>query len=157
MPVQNVDEILAISVGVDRSRALSALSGNAFDDSEGELFVPPIAGGYAPTTELEEKVAAQVGSGRLGKLVTISDRTFQRIDNILYDSKLDGSQEIFEIKMFSDAYFELLELRPEIGKYLTTGDEIILVVGDIAIHVGEEGDLSLATLRYMSARRATRH
>ncbi len=144
MPVQNVDEILAISVGVDRSRALSALSGNAFDDSEGELFVPPIAGGYAPTTELEEKVAAQVGAGKLGNLITIGDRTFQRIDNILYDSKLDGSQEIFEIKMFSDAYFELLELRPEIGKYLTTGDEIILVVGDIAIHVGEEGDKTLS-------------
>ncbi len=125
---------------VDRSSALNIMSGDVFADNKDESFMPSGSGGFAPATELEEKVAASVGSGRLDKLVTIGDRTFQRIGNVLYDSKLDGSQEIFEIRMFSDAYFELLELRPEIGKYLTTGDEIMLVVGDIAIHFGEQGD-----------------
>ncbi len=130
---------------VDHSQFLTTMSGKSII-VETDEFIPQDgeAGSYAPATALEEQVAAQVGSARLRRLITIGDRTFQRIGNVLYDSKLDGSQEIFKIMMFSDAYFELLELRPEIGKYLTTGDEIILAVGDIAIHFSEEGDDTLS-------------
>lgn len=99
----------------------------------------PSPDGYLPATELEAKVTSQVGSDRLSRLVSLGDRTFQMIGTTLVDSKYDGSQQIIKIKPFSDAYFSLLEMKPEIGKYLVTGDEIIVVVGGIAVQICDDG------------------
>jgi hypothetical protein len=45
-----------------------------------------------------------------------------------------------KIKPFSDAYFDLLDIRPDIGKYLSAGGEILVVIGDVAVHICEDGE-----------------
>jgi len=115
------------------------LMGDVYGQFESDGAEAPVPDGYLPATELEAKVSSQVGLRKLSQITTIGDRTFQRVGSSLVDSRYDGTQEIIKIKPFSDAYFKLLDLKPEIGKYLTTGDEIIVVVGDVAVHICDNG------------------
>ncbi|MFH1893425.1 MAG: VIT domain-containing protein [Candidatus Zixiibacteriota bacterium] len=130
---------------IARSDVSKMMLGDVYEEFDGKAaHDSPSADAYLPTTELEAKVTSQVGSERLSRLASIGDRTFQMIGNTLVDSKYDGSQQIIKIKPFSDAYFMLLEMKPEIGKYLVTGDEIIVVVGDIAVKICEDGEETLS-------------
>jgi Ca-activated chloride channel family protein len=129
---------------IDRSQVSKKFSGDVYGqyDADGDLadLTSSDGSGYIPRTELEEKVAEQVGSGRLSQLVTVGDRTFQRVGETLVDSRFDGTQEMIKIRPFSDAYFRLLEIKPETGKYLSIGGEILVVVGGVAVKICEDGE-----------------
>jgi hypothetical protein len=47
---------------------------------------------------------------------------------------------MIKIRPFSDAYFRLLEIKPETGKYLSIGGEILVVVGGVAVKICEDGE-----------------
>lgn len=125
---------------VAMSDVSNMMLGDAYDQFYADASAnEPAPNGYLPATELEAKVSSQVGSKKLSQLTTIGDRTFQKVGNALVDSRYDGSQQIIKIKPFSDAYFKLLDLKPKIGKYLATGDEIIVVVGKVAVRICDDG------------------
>ena len=135
----NFSEPLSASRVIDQSQTMKKMKGDAFAMDEvqeyelGELT-------FMPQTDLEEKIAGQLGSNRLSNLVTIGDRTFQKIAGSLVDSKYDGTQDIIKIKPFSEAYFSILKLKPELGKYLAEGGDMLVVMGNIAVRICEDGE-----------------
>jgi len=147
-PTSNVVIDQDAKADIDRSQVSKKLSGDVFAQYEADDYVglplPSGSGaGYLPRTELEEKVAGQVGSDRLSQLVTVGDRTFQMIGETLVDSRYDGTQEIIKIKPFSDAYFRLLEIKPNLARYLSNGGEILVVIGDAAVKICDDGEDTL--------------
>ncbi len=155
MIISSVDRLAdAMTIGVpssagaksdiDRSQVSKKFSGDVYEQYDADGGLPDIllerGNAYIPRTELEEKVAGQIGFDRLSQLVTVGDRTFQKIGETLVDSRFDGTQEAIKIKPFSDAYFRLLEIKPEIGEYLSVGGEILVVIGDIAVEICEDGE-----------------
>ncbi len=130
---------------VDKAQAATILAGDNFgqydsgDDELGDLPLPS-SDIYSPQTALEEKLARQVSPETRSKLLTIGDRTFQLVGEKLVDSRYDGTQKTMKIKPFSDAYFRFLEIRPDFGRYLSHGGEIIVVMGNIAIEICDDGE-----------------
>jgi hypothetical protein len=68
-------------------------------------------------------------------------RTFFLRDGVWVDSAYDAADmgEPQTIDFASDAYFELLSVRPELGQALALGEEIILVVDSAAYRITNAG------------------
>ncbi len=142
-PSSDVSIAAEKNVMMNRMETSDLMSGSvvtlAAPSTAGQKPSPSKNGSYAPLTELESKAAARVNEDKLSKLVTLGDRVFQKVSNTLIDSRYDGSQKVFKIKPYSGAYFELLRIAPELGKYLIDGSEVIVVAGDAAIHICDSG------------------
>ena len=79
---------------------------------------------------------------------TAGDRTFFRRDGVWVDSAYDpATGEPAVIPFASDAYFELLSARPELGAALALGEEVLVVVEGAAYRItatgGEAGEVTL--------------
>jgi Ca-activated chloride channel family protein len=66
---------------------------------------------------------------------TAGDRTFFLRGGVWVDSAYDGNTEPQVIPFASDAYFDLLNERPELGQALALGEEIVLVIDGAAYRV----------------------
>lgn len=79
----------------------------------------------------------------------IGSRTFILRDKIWTESTYTKVTKTLDIKYLSNAYFKILSNKPEIGKYLALGKNIILLVNNVWIKIGESGksDLSTSDLR----------
>jgi Ca-activated chloride channel family protein len=129
---------------IDRSQVMEMLSGDNFamHGAGSAQAAPPsssAAHAYAPQTAIEEMVARQIDSKKLSRLVTIDDKTFQLVGETLVDSRYDGTQTVVKIQPFSEAYFRLLEVRPDLGAYLSHGGEILIVIGTAAVKICDDG------------------
>ncbi len=76
---------------------------------------------------------------KINKIVQIGNRTFFNKDGLWVDSRFEGKTEPIKIKKFSDAYFKLLNKLPQIGRFLALGDEVIFLLGEKAIQIGDVG------------------
>jgi Ca-activated chloride channel family protein len=72
----------------------------------------------------------------------VGEKTFYLRDGTWVDSLYDGSKmDPIRIGFGDDVYFELLETRPEWGKYLALGESVIFVIDGQAYQIdpGEDG------------------
>lgn len=70
---------------------------------------------------------------------TAGSRTFFLRDGVWVDSAYDTATEPRLIPFASDAYFELLTARPELGEALALGEEMLLVVEGEAVRISSGG------------------
>ena len=68
----------------------------------------------------------------------VGDRTYFLRDGTWVDA-LYGEEETIDIVVYSEAYFDLLTLRSEIGPHLAIGDHVVLRIGERFVRIGEEG------------------
>jgi Ca-activated chloride channel family protein len=68
----------------------------------------------------------------------VRGRTFYRIDGVWVDARSRPGADVERVAYLSDAYFELLEERPEVAPFLAMGRRVRLVVGDRAIEVTDD-------------------
>lgn len=75
-------------------------------------------------------------------LVTIKGKTFINKQGVWVDSELKEEDSIVvRIKYLSDAYFELLKIRPDIAEYLKLGEHIKLQLSPkIILEISDEGN-----------------
>jgi Ca-activated chloride channel family protein len=86
----------------------------------------------------------EMDPGNSQKLVKyVEEKTFLFQDGIWIDTAYQpDSGETLTIGFGSEAYFELLSLRPSWGKYLALGTQVIIIEGEIAYEIVEgEGEL----------------
>jgi len=94
----------------------------------------------APAPEL---AGAASGDGSGTMIRTAGMRTFLLQEGIWVDTTYDSARmKTQEILFLSDAYFKLLEARPDLAPALALGDQVIVVVGDTAYRIGPEADVS---------------
>lgn len=68
----------------------------------------------------------------------VEDRTFFLRDGVWVESSYQDEPTI-DIAAFSSAYFELLDIIPEVAPYLALGDRLVVKVGDRYLRIGEGG------------------
>jgi uncharacterized protein YegL len=73
------------------------------------------------------------------RVVQAGTKTFFEKNGLWVDSEYEGKIETIKVERFSEAYFKLLGINPEIGSYLALGDEVIFLLRGKAIHVTGEG------------------
>lgn len=85
-----------------------------------------------------------------GRVIKVTDvafldnKTFYNKDGLWVDSEYDGKIKTIKILKFSPAYFKILNTFPEIGKFMSLGDDVIFVLKDLAFQVGDEGETDLS-------------
>ncbi len=72
----------------------------------------------------------------------IAERTFYLIDGKWIDSKSKKEKADIVVKAFSDAYFELVSKHPEVGKFLSLGDKIIVMIGEKAVEIDPDSGVT---------------
>jgi Ca-activated chloride channel family protein len=82
---------------------------------------------------------------RVEKLSQIGDRTFFNKNGLWVDSEYEGKTEPVKVKIFSDAYFQLLSEVPQVGRYMALGDKVIFLLNGKAVQVSDEGKTDFTT------------
>jgi Ca-activated chloride channel family protein len=88
----------------------------------------------------------QPGGYTQPQLKYVGDKTFYLQGEVWIDSEYDGAAMApIEIGFGSEVYYQILDSRPELGKYLALGEQVIFVVDGKAYQIvpGESGVSSL--------------
>jgi hypothetical protein len=70
-------------------------------------------------------------------LRNINKRNFYNIRGVWVDSEFSEKMPSINVQFASDAYFKLLELKPELKDILTLGEKLIVTVDGKAIFISE--------------------
>ncbi len=73
-----------------------------------------------------------------------SGRTFFLKDGVWMDSAYSDGMRVIKVKPFSEAQFELLKRVPELNRYFSIADRVLVVVGDVAVEISEQGESNLS-------------
>jgi hypothetical protein len=84
--------------------------------------------GAVMSTVLDDMKNADKAASGPSKL--ISGRLFVFSGGRWIDQTFKKDMDILKIRFGSDAYFKLLELKPDLKKFLAIGTDVIIVVGD---------------------------
>ncbi len=95
---------------------------------------------------------AQVIVGRTGEvqfitgMQVVSDRTFAQQGKQWVDLRFDPQKhQVIKIQQFSKAVLQLVQIRPDLAKFVSLGDEVIIVADDkLAVQIGTEGKAELS-------------
>ena len=102
----------------------------------------PVAGAPAVEKSLGQRdlrEAESVGSSTSERVRQVGDRAFILQDGVWVDTTFDPEKMTpAKVGFSSDAYFELLQARPDLGPYLALGPRVIVVVDGQAYEVVEE-------------------
>ncbi len=84
----------------------------------------------------------------------VGGKTFVRLGSAFVDTEYEEDLEELKIKWGSDAYFNLLEARPELAAYLALGEQVVVVMEQTALIVSDEGaeDMTAQQIRERLAR-----
>ncbi|MBN1755024.1 VWA domain-containing protein [bacterium] len=74
----------------------------------------------------------------------IGKKTFYFREDVWVDQEYREEQKSLKVKFDSDAYYSLLSVNPQLGKYLAVGHRVIVMVGETALIIGEEGKETLS-------------
>jgi len=85
----------------------------------------------------EAKVTEELASA--GNLRRVGSKTFVRVGGAYVDTAFSEKMETLQLKFGSDAYFAALDALPELKDYLALGECVVVVVGDKALIIAEEG------------------
>lgn len=81
-----------------------------------------------------------VGQSFSSEIKYVGMKTFYLINQIWIDSEYVEGQQTVTIKYGSDAYFRLLDEVPELGKYFSLGENLIVCWDeDLCLKIGEHG------------------
>jgi len=69
----------------------------------------------------------------------IGSQGFFKADDIWVQGDLKSDEFDIEIKRYSDAYFQILEKDPSLGRYLGIGDQVRLKIGTQVVQVSDAG------------------
>ncbi len=105
-------------------------------EQEVRLFLNGVADHSAPG---EAGRAGEGGVRRAGAAVRfVGSRTFYRDGEKWVDSRYEAGSETIKLRMFSDAYFDLIAQHPDAGKYLALGNRVVVVLEGKAYETVEE-------------------
>jgi Ca-activated chloride channel family protein len=82
---------------------------------------------------------ARHGAAQPTTVQRVKDRSFVRVGGAYVDTAFAAEMEALEIQWGSDAYFALLEARPELRDYLALGESVVVVVEGKAVIVADKG------------------
>ena len=77
--------------------------------------------------------------GRYQTYQSVGQRTFFQNGEVWQDTAWQEKGQILKVKAFSQAYFDLLKVRPDLGQYLALGARVQVQVGRIGVEIGPEG------------------
>jgi len=95
---------------------------------------------------------AQIIVGQSGEVQAITgmqvvgSRAFAQRGRQWVDLKFDPQkQQVIKVRQFSKAVMQLIEVRPDLAKFVALGDEVIIAVDDkLAVQIGTEGKTELS-------------
>ncbi len=95
---------------------------------------------------------AQVIVGQSGEVQAITgmqvvgSRAFAQRGRQWVDLRFDPqNQQVIKVRQFSKAVMQLIEVRPDLAKFVALGDEVIIAVDDkLAVQIGAEGKTELS-------------
>ncbi|MEN6403994.1 MAG: hypothetical protein ABFD94_18775, partial [Armatimonadia bacterium] len=70
---------------------------------------------------------------------SVGQRTFFQNGEVWQDTAWQEKGQILKVKAFSQAYFDLLKARPDLGQYLALGSRVQVQVGRVGVEIGPEG------------------
>ena len=79
------------------------------------------------------------GDGSAGAVRRVGDRLFLLRDGVWTDSRLREGLRTIRVKAYSAAYFQLLQLLPELGPALALGQRVVVAGRSIAVAVEPDG------------------
>jgi Ca-activated chloride channel homolog len=100
----------------------------------------------APAEHAQAEKAA--GVRRLGT------RAFTRVDGLWTDSRHAPANRILRVKLFSSAYFRIIEEIPELRQYLAAGERMLIAGRGVSLEVGEDGSERLSAEEHSALRAA---
>jgi len=83
---------------------------------------------------------------KVNEVMNVENKTFFNKNGLWVDSEYEGKMETIKIEKFSSAYFKILAKNPKIAKYLSLGDNVIVVLNHTTIEIGEKGKTNLSDL-----------
>lgn len=96
-------------------------------------------GAAQATKSLAEAETAQVTD----YVREVGDRVFLYLDKVWQESTYAKGTPTVDLVYLSEAYFDLLELFPEIGPILALGDRVLFRLGSAWVRIGDEGATEL--------------
>jgi Ca-activated chloride channel family protein len=69
----------------------------------------------------------------------VDDKTFVLLRGTYVDTAFTEKMEILKVRWGSDAYFAALDAMPEIKRYLSLGESVVVVIGGKALAIADEG------------------
>jgi Ca-activated chloride channel family protein len=80
---------------------------------------------------------------RVTEVMQAGKKSFFKKGDVWVDSEFEGKGETLKIERFSPAYFKLISLKSEIGKYLALGDNVIFTLNGTAVEISDQGKTDL--------------
>ncbi len=133
----------AAAVPSDRADYLGTLAG------EREMLQAPAAPGAGGANavafskalrHLKEAEAGGEAAGAKAALQRVGERTFALLGGAYVDTAFEEDMETLKVKFGSDAYFNLLDVMPELTDCLALGETVVVVIGEKALIVADEGE-----------------
>ncbi|MBC7261355.1 MAG: hypothetical protein H5T63_05020 [Chloroflexi bacterium] len=153
-----IDEIVALSV---RYGIMTPYTAFLVDESEDVLTrdgreraaqklheetvkaAPTVSGPMAVERSIGQSALQEsriVATPQVEQVKHVADRAFIRRDGVWIDTAYDPARiKTRQIRFGSDAYFALLQMHPEWGKYFAVGQQVIVVLGGQAYEILAEG------------------
>jgi len=73
------------------------------------------------------------------QVYNIANRTFFQQDNSWIENNYTDDMEVLEIRNYSQAQFQLLDRDPGLGKLMSLGDEVLLLINGNAVRISNSG------------------
>jgi Ca-activated chloride channel family protein len=96
--------------------------------------------------EAESTVAAMLageggrdGRGAAAEVRSVGRKIFVLRDSTWTDVTFDPSLRVIEVAPFSEAYFELVNRLPGIGRYLALGEDLVIAGDGVTLKLGRDG------------------
>jgi Ca-activated chloride channel family protein len=126
-----------------------AMEGGYRGGAGGAMAGPAAAAPEAPGRQiaLSERLKDWKGAEALseadkaegGGLKRVAGRTFVLVGGAYVDTAFTAQTPMLQIKWGSDAYFNVLAAMPQMKDYLALGESVVVVIGQKALVVSEEG------------------
>ena len=142
-----VDEVVRLSrrYGIITPYTSFLVEGDSYDAEEAadavrQSTAAPATGANAVAGSSSLKTLSEAETVQAGAegVRIVDDRTYFFRDETWIDSEY-VDEETIDVVLFSEAYFDLLEIVPWIGPHLAIGDRVIVRVGEVFIRIGDEG------------------
>ena len=97
--------------------------------------------GESQLVELEEALADEF---RTDNQRIVAGRAFRLVDDVWVDVRHDDSTRTVSIAPYSDAYFRLLRLAPELQLYWSEFEQVVVTGHGVSIEVKDEGQSTMS-------------
>src|SRR5574341_468485 len=102
-----------------------------------------------PIKTVDELLGAQLGSANKStntssntpesRVAWVAGKSFFLQNGVWVETAYDTLKEKITIKAYSPAYFKLLQIHPDYGKYLSLGEKVRFQAGKVIIEIAEQG------------------